>query len=214
MYIIIIIFVQIEYHLKNNNCEHLIMFATIGIPVSIQVNNIVHCALVCARKSVKAIRGSFFHHGAKCASNEAMGQVCSHAGRMTIHVSARALAMAGGIDFAISLVVELPILLYNIYKLNKKAKFRVISEEEFKRRVLKEILIGLGVVAGSTAGIVAGQATIPIPVVGGMVGGILGGLIGQGSGMLAGTLLGCLITEKKLTLPKTLTCSYKSLLEY
>ena len=203
---------QIEYHLKNNNCEHLIMFATIGIPVSIQVNNIVHHALVCARKSLRVFRGSFFHHGAKCASNEAMGQACSHAGRMAIHVSA--LAMTGGIEFAISLVVELPVLLYNIYKLNKKAKFRVISEEEFKRRVLKEILIGLGVVAGGTAGTVAGQATIPVPVLGAVVGGILGGLIGQGSGTLAGTLLGRLIKEKKLTLPKTLTYSYKSLLEY
>ena len=118
------------------------MFATIGIPVSIQVNNIVHHALVCARKSLRAFRSSFFHHGAKCASNEAMGQACSHAGRMAT-ATVSALAMAGGIDFAISLVVELSVLLYNIYKLKKKAKFQVISEEEFKRRVLKEILTAL-----------------------------------------------------------------------
>ena len=127
-----------------------------------------------------------------------MGQACSHAGRMAT-ATISALAMAGGIDFAASLVVELPVLLYNIYKLKKKAKFQVISEDEFKRRVLKEILIGLGVVADGT---VAGQATIPVPVVGAVVGGILGDLIGQGSGALAGTLLGHLIKDKETNLTK------------
>ena len=126
-----------------------------------------------------------------------------------------ALAMAGGIDFAVSLAVELPVLIYNIHKLKKKAKFGVISEEEFRRHVLKEVLVGCGVVAGGTAGTIAGQVTIPLPVLGAIVGGLLGGLIGQGSGTLAATLLGrYLIQEKELTLPKTLSYSYNSLLEY
>ena len=144
---------------------------------------------------------------------------CKHGGKMAgtaarSATSVSALAMAGGIDFAVSLAVELPVLIYNIHKLKKKAKFGMISEE-LKRHVLKEVLVGCGVVAGGTAGTIAGQVTIPLPVLGAIVGGLLGGLIGQGSGTLAATLLGrYLIQEKKLTLPKTLSYSYNSLLEY
>ena len=183
------------------------MFATVGIPMSIQVNKIIHHALCCAKRSLKAFRGSIVHRSAKCAPNNVMhmSMVCKHG----------ALAMAGGIDFAVSLAVELPVLIYNIHKLKKKAKFGVISEEEFRRHVLKEVLVGCGVVAGGTAGTIAGQVTIPLPVLGAIVGGLLGGLIGQGSGTLAATLLGrYLIQEKELTLPKTLSYSYNSLLEY
>jgi hypothetical protein len=183
------------------------MFATIGIPMSIQVNKIIQHALCCAKRSLRAIRGSVVHRSAKCTPNDLM--------HMSIAFKHGALAMAGGIEFAISLAVELPIVIYNIHKLEKKAKFGVISKEEFKRHVLKEVLVGCGVVAGGTVGTIAGQVTIPLPVLGAVVGGLLGGLIGQGSGTLVAILLGrYLIQEKKLTLPKTLSYSYNSLLEY
>ena len=183
------------------------MFATIGIPMSIQVDKIIHHALCCTKRSLRAFRGSLVHRGAKCTPNELMhmSMVCKHG----------ALAMAGGIEFAISVAVEVPILMYNIRQLKIKEKFGVISEEEFKRHVLKEVLVGCGVVAGGTAGTIAGQATIPVPVLGAVIGGMLGGLLGQGSGTLLATLLGrYLIQEKKLTLPKILSYSYNSLLEY
>lgn len=89
----------------------------------------------------------------------------------------------------------------------------MISEEEYKRSVIKETLMSFSVVAGGTAGTVAGQATIPVPILGAMVGGVLGGLIGQGTGYIAGEITGRLIKEKKLTLPKTLSYKYKVPLE-
>lgn len=183
------------------------MFATIGIPMSIQVNKLIHRALCCAKRSLRAFRGSIVHRSAKCTPNNLMhmSMICKHG----------ALAMAGGIDFAVSIAVEFPVLIYNIHKLKKKVKFGVISEEEFKRHVLKEVLVGCGVVAGGTAGTIAGQVAIPVPVLGAILGGVLGGLIGQGSGTVVAELLGrYLIQEKYLTLPKTLSYSYNSFLEY
>ena len=192
------------------------MFATIGIPMSIQVNKIIRHALICTKRSLRAFRGSIIHRSAKCAPNDVMHKImsvaCKHSSKTAASISA--LALAGGIDFAVSLAVELPLLAYNIHKLRKKARFRMISEEEFKRQVLKEVLVGCGVVTDGTAGTIAGQAIIPLPVLGAVAGGLLGGLIGQGCGTVAGNLLGCLIKEKELALPKTLSYSYNSLLEY
>ena len=200
------------------------MLATIGIPLSIQVNQVLRHALVCARGSLRAFRGSVIHHGAECAPKEGtahlMGQACAHSGvkettRGVVKSGAKsvsqasALAMAGGIALAINLAVETPVYIRSIYKLKKKAKFEVISEEEYKRSVIKETLVSFSVVVGGTVGTVAGQATIPVPILGAMVGGLAGGLIGQGSGYLAGEVAGRLIKEKKLTLPKTLSYKYK-----
>jgi hypothetical protein len=219
---------QIEYHIKDNNCEHLIMLATIGIPLSIQVNEVIRHALICARGSLRAFRGSVITHGAECAPKESTAHLVGHACAQSsakeptgIAVKsaaksasqASALAMAGGIALAINLAVETPIYIRSIYKLKKKAKFEVMSEEEYKRSVIKETLTSFCVVAGGTVGTVAGQATIPVPILGAMVGGLLGGLIGQGTGVVAGEITGRLIKEKKLTLPKTLSYKYKVPLE-
>ena len=204
------------------------MLATIGIPLSIQVNQVIHNALICARGSLRAFRGSVIHQGAECAPKETtvhcVSQACANSGvkettRGVVKSGAKsasqasALAMSGGIALAINLAVETPIYIRSIYKLKKKAKFEVISEKEYKRSVIKETLVSFSVVAGGTAGTVAGQATIPVPILGAMVGGLLGGLIGQGTGFIAGEVTGRLIKEKKLTLPKTLTYKYKVPLE-
>ena len=221
---------QLEYHLKDNNCEHLVMLATIGIPLSIQVNQVIHHALVFARGSLRSFRGSVIHYGAECAPKETtahfMGHACGQATKtkqatsgvmqtgLKSATSASSLALAGGIAFAINLAVETPVFIHSAYKLNKKVNFDVISEEEFKRSVIKETLVSAFIVAGGTAGTVGGQATIPVPILGAMVGGLLGSLIGQGSGYVAGELLSRLIKEKKITLSKTLSYKYKKLLEY
>lgn len=204
------------------------MLATIGIPLSIQVNQVIRHALICARGSLRAFRGSVIHQGAESAPKETTAHILGHAcvnssaketargmvksGTKSVS-QASALAMAGGITLAINLAVETPIYIRSIYKLKKKAKFEVISEEEYKRSVIKETLMSFSVVAGGTAGTVAGQATIPVPILGAMVGGVLGGLIGQGTGYIAGEITGRLIKEKKLTLPKTLSYKYKVPLE-
>ena len=204
------------------------MLATIGIPLSIQVNEVIRNALICARGSFRAFRGSVITHGAECAPKETtahlMGQACTQStmketttgvvksGAKSVS-QASALAMAGGIALAINLAVETPIYIRSIYILKKKAKFEVMSEEEYKRSVIRETLMSFSVVAGGTAGTVAGQATIPVPILGAMVGGLLGGLIGQGTGYIAGEVTGRLMKEKKLTLPKTLTYKYKVPLE-
>ena len=204
------------------------MLATIGIPLSIQVNEVIRHALICARGSLRAFRGSVIQHGAESAPKETtahlMGQACVQTGTKestgTVVKSgakaasqASALAMAGGIALAINLAVETPIYIRSIYILKKKAKFEVMSEEEYKCSVIKETLISFCVVTGGTAGTVAGQATIPVPILGAMVGGMLGGLIGQGTGYIVGEVTGRLIKEKKLTLPKTLSYKYKVPLE-
>ena len=203
------------------------MLAIIGVPLSIQVNNVIHHALVCARGSLRAFRGSVFHHGAECAPKETtahfVGHACGQSGAKGTRgvfssgaksaTGASALAMAGGIAFAINLAVEAPIFIRSIYKLKKKAKFEVISEEEFKRSLLRESIVSICVVTGGTVGTVGGQATIPVPILGAMVGGLIGGVVGQGSGYIAGELLGRLIKDKKLTLSKTLSYKYNLPLE-
>ena len=204
------------------------MLATIGIPLSIQVNQVIRHALICARGSLRAFRGSVIHQGAESAPKETTAHFVGHAcAQSSVKETARgmvkseaksasqasALAMAGGITLAINLAIETPIYIRSIYKLKKKAKFEVISEEEYKRSIIKETLVSFSVVAGGTAGTVAGQATIPVPILGAMVGGLLGGLIGQGAGYVAGEITGRLIKEKKLTLPKTLSYKYKLPLE-
>ena len=70
--LIINILLQEEYSLKENNCEHLITIATIGIPFSIQVEKVILLALQCSKGVVRSCRGSFMGH----ASNSCVSHCC------------------------------------------------------------------------------------------------------------------------------------------
>ena len=57
---------QEEYNLKENNCEHLITIATIGIPFSIQVEKAIFYALQCSKGVVRSCRGSLAGQASNC----------------------------------------------------------------------------------------------------------------------------------------------------
>ena len=70
---------QEEYNLKENNCEHLITIATIGVPFSIQVEKALLYALQCSKGMVKSCRGSFAGQASNCCiSNCCPGDIAAH----------------------------------------------------------------------------------------------------------------------------------------
>ena len=64
-------FLQEEYNLTENNCEHLITIATIGFPLSIQVEKFILQALQCSKGVVRSCRGAFVIHASNCCHRSA-----------------------------------------------------------------------------------------------------------------------------------------------
>ena len=60
---------QEEYNLKENNFEHLITIATIGIPFSVQVEKPIFYALQCSKFVVRSCRGSLAGQASNCCIN-------------------------------------------------------------------------------------------------------------------------------------------------
>ena len=200
------------------------MIVTIGIPMSIQVNIVLHQALVVIKGSVRGLRGSIVSQstghapkhllhaaksgatitakaGAKGSSKASQNSFIAGAESAT---SASVLGSVGGVALAVNLVVETPILIRGTYKLRRQKKFEVITEEEYKRGMLEMALTSANTIIGGTAGAVIGQAAIPVPILGAVAGGILGNLCGQQLGKLEGKVAGYLAYRdpKKPTLPQ------------
>ena len=69
---------QMEYSLKDNNCEHLISIATIGTPFSIQVEKVILLALQCSKGVIRSCRGSFIGHASNCCPTDVAMQAVTH----------------------------------------------------------------------------------------------------------------------------------------
>ena len=228
-------FLQKEYNIKDNNCEHLVMIVTIGIPMSIQVNVVLHQALVVFKGSARGLRGSVISQstghapkhllhaaksgatltakaGAKGSTKVSQNSFVAGAESAT---SASVLGSVGGVALAVNLVVETPIIVRGTYKLRRQKKFEVITEEEYKRAVLEMAFTSANTIIGGTVGAIAGQAAIPVPIFGAVAGGILGNLVGQQLGKLGGKVFAFLVYKdpKKPTLPQIRYHQYISIQE-
>lgn len=70
---------QAEYSIVGNNCEHLVMIATLGFPVSIQVDKFIYQALQTGRGVVRSFRMSCLHHGVHLTPESSI-HACHHVG--------------------------------------------------------------------------------------------------------------------------------------
>ena len=225
---------QEDYNIKSNNCEHLTMIATCGHPLSVQVDRCLHKALQCSKHTIKpiglalAVRApskGMMKVGFKAATvmHEVATKSVSKTGAKAVMKSSAKVAFklgykaalngttvgaVGGIAVGINLVVEGPLLARSIYKLHQRKQFDMISDEDYKRGVIKESFTSVNTVIGGAGGAVVGQIAIPVPVLGAAVGGVAGSLLGQAIGYGEGWLFSHLIHDKPQTIPPIITPNY------
>ena len=114
----------------------------------------------------------------------------------------------------INILAETPIFARRMYKLGRQRKFDQISEEDYKRGVIKQSFTSANTILGATAGMIVGQLVIPVPVLGGVVGGALGTVTGNGLGRLEGWAASKLVKDTTVpTLPVLLRFQYLELPE-
>lgn len=224
--------IQVWYSLWKNNCEHLIMKATVDDKLSIQVNEVVHKALQGSIAGVIAsgviLRKSLTAHSFSSANAGAIaGLAAKNTGAKTVvamydptdvvvpffqqgirsELSGTAVGLIAG--FTVTIAVEGTLLTRTIYKLHRKEKFKQISEEEFKRGLVQELFTSANTVIGVTVGTALGQAVIPVPIVGATVGGAVGGAVGQLCGKLEGWVIAKVIRNPRaVTLPQLRKTSF------
>lgn len=243
-----------------NNCEHLVTIATLGFPVSVQINKIVYQALRCSRGAVRTVRLSAIHNSchvtpecsmhachltpeqsmhactakggvasvtksgmksaaksttkstAKAASKSASKSATKSVAKMGTKAAASGtvLGAIAGIAFAVNVLIETPLCIRNLYKLHRQRKFEMISEQEFKRKRDRAMIVAASAVTGGTAGAVIGQAVIPVPVFGAAAGGFVGNVVGQSCGYFEGWAIGKFTHPDPcdITLPEVVTTKY------
>ena len=176
---------QEEYNVIVNNCEHLIMIATLGMPLSIQVEKAIYHALRTTRGIMKGIRGSVLHHGVHI-TQESTVHGAMHATQSSVKhgiraaISVSVLGSAVGIAFALNVLVDGPLCVRSLYKLSRKHTFGKISDQEYRCQRATVIIESVNSIAGGTVGAVAGQvALVHAPIAGAVVGGVMGNIVGQ-----------------------------------
>ena len=228
-----------------NNCEHTVMFGTIGTPVSIQVDVNIHqdlhgcvCAMspslgdACVRATSKgavntAVKltsiaistaaarggGSIFAIGAADAAESGISTAVANSFRVgySAALTATTMGLVSGIALGTNVIIEAPLLIHSIYKIHRKKKFEVISNNEAKRQIAVKSVTSVNTVIGGTAGAVLGQLAIPIPVVGAVVGGFAGVVAGKTLGNLEGRGVALLFSDKDTDLPVFLYCLYETM---
>ena len=212
---------QEEYSVIDSNCEHLVTIATLGFPVSIQVDKFIYQALQTGKGIVRSFRMSCLHHGVHITPDTVHGVCHMHASairagvnsgaKATVKVGAKAavngsvLATVAGVAFAANVLIEGPLCLRSIYKLSRQNTFGKISLQEYKRKRDTHLITTANSIAGGTLGAVVGQAVIwQVPVVGAVTGGVVGSIVGQNCGQLEANLY-CSIKYPQLceiTLPE------------
>ena len=210
------------------------MIGTCGHPISVQVDKCLHEALQCSKHTIKpiglalAVRGpskGMMKVGFKAVTvmQEVTAKGGVKAGGKALMKSSAKVAFKlgykaalngttvgaiGGIAVGINLVVEGPLLARSIYKLQRKKKFDMISDGDYKRGVIKESFTSVNTVIGGASGAVVGQIAIPVPVLGAAVGGVAGSLLGQAIGYGEGWLFSHLIHDKPQTIPPIISPMY------
>ena len=193
----------------------LLTLATVGHPVSTQLDASVHRALQFSTEdAVKPI--SLGSNGAALFSpGEAATRVASNT---VFRLGARAaltatrVGLISGFVPGLNLLLETPFYTRRVYKLYRKHKFDQISDAEYKRGMVRQSFTSANTVIGATTGAIIGQIAIPIPVVGGAVGGALGLVAGGGIGSLEGWAAGKLVKDAKIvTLPIVATHTFSDM---
>lgn len=164
----------------------MLMLATVGQAMSIQVDPQIHRILQCRKEDVQRPPSA---NRAKSLTVEAGARISTN---VAFRLGSRVLLQSThigrivGYGPGISLLAEAPFFTMKLYKLNRQKKFDRISEEEYKRGVIQQSFTSANTVIGATAGAIIGQLAIPVPVVGAAVGGVLGTISGGGIGRLEG----------------------------
>ena len=198
--------------LRSNNGK-LLTLATVGHPMSLQVDINVHRFLqYSVEDSIKPISLGTKHTAAsstQLSPTETCTKVASHAVfKLGAHaaITASRLGLVSGFVPGLNLLIESPFFTRRVYKLYRKHKFDQISDSEYKRGVVKQSFTSANTVIGATSGAIIGQIAIPIPVVGGAVGGALGAVAGHSIGHLEGWAASKLVKDEKIvTLPVVAT---------
>ena len=185
------------------------MLATIGEAVSIQVDPRIHKLLESRKEdvrpppSINKVRSASIEAGGRASVSVAF-KVGS---RVVLHGTR--FGRVVGFGPGLNLLAEAPFFTRRIYKLDRQRKFDQISEEDYKRGVIKQSFTSANTVIGATAGAILGQVAIPIPVLGAAVGGALGTIGGHSIGHLEGWAASKLVRDAKVpTLPVIVATSY------
>ena len=216
------------------------MIATLGIPLSIQVDKFIYHALRTGKAVIRSARTSCLHNGihvtpestahgayhhalqtgvnrasenAKCLA--AMPKAC-HGFKVGIKAAATgsALGPVAGIAIAVNAVIEGPLLVRSIYKLSQRKTFSKLSELEYKRRRDTKIITTVNSILGGTLGAVAGHVVLwQVPIIGAAVGGVIGNIAGQSCGQLEAKLYCALMYPDlpEITLPEIEVKQYLNL---
>ena len=194
--------------------ESLLMLATVGEPITIQVDPQLHKILQCQKEDVRMplsankLQLVSVETGAKASVNIAfkLGE--------KVAIQSTRLGEVIGFGPGIILLAEAPFLTRRLYKLNRQRKFNRITEEEYKRGVIKESFTSTNTVIGAAAGAIIGQVAIPIPVLGAAVGGAVGSISGNRIGHLEGWAMSKLVRDNKNpTLPLIVSLHFSDLSE-
>ena len=195
--------------LPQSSQDNLLMLATIGQAMSIQVEPDIHKVLECRKEDVRRPPSV---NKLRSASIESGARASVHIGfklgsRVVLHGTR--LGQVVGFGPGLNLLAEAPFFTRKLYKLNRQRKFDQISEEDYKRGVIKQSFTSTNTVIGATAGAIIGQVAIPIPVLGAAVGGALGTIGGHSIGRLEGWAASKLVRDEKTpTLPVVVSVIY------
>ncbi len=198
------------YHFTDNNCEDLIMEATTGESISIQVDDAMRKAITYSRNAVKPI-GIAISSSAMRATQKGVGKAAclvatapGHVSKSTaraaaqtsgfrvgydVAVSSFSLSVAAGAATLVAIPTETALLAYSMQRHYRKRQLGLISEDDLRKEFIKEHCTAVSTAICSILGAVIGTVAIPVPVLGATVGGFVGCLGGQGIGYVEGKLV-------------------------
>ena len=211
---------QEAYDVIGNNCEHLVMIATLGIPLSVQVDKFIYSTLRTSKGVIRSVRTSCLHHGIHVTPESTVHGACHHVvnglasppkaavafkAGIKAAVTGSALGTVAGVALALNLLIEGPLFARSIYKFKRQKTFGKISEIEYKRRRDTKLFTTVNSVVGGISGAIAGHAVLwQVPIVGAAIGGVVGNIAGQSIGYLEAKLY-CAIKHPdppEITLPE------------
>ena len=196
---------------RTKSDSSVLMLATIGQQTSIHVDPQLHKVLRCRKEDDH-------RHPSTNTSGLLTMELGIKAANAAFKLGSRVLVNATmlghivGFGSGLYILAEAPFFTRKMYKLNRQKKFDQITEEEYKRGVVKQAFTSAGTVMGVSAGAIIGQVLIPVPVVGAAVGGIVGSIGGNRIGSLEGWAAAKLVKDARLpTLPTVVSYEFSSL---
>ena len=204
------------------------MIATLGIPLSIQVDKFIYSALRTTKGAIKSLRTSCLHHGFH-VTPESTVHGAYHSARLTSNVAPKAglafkagvkaaatgsaLGPVAGIAIALNALIEGPLLVRSIYKFKQQKTFGKLSELEYKRKRATKIFTTVNSIVGGTLGALAGHVILwQVPIAGAAIGGVVGNIAGQSCGYLEAKLYCALMHPDlpEITLPEVEVNQYSN----